>query len=506
MFFVLVLLLGVASAITPRVATKACTEPFSYKIESARWAGYSHGFLELLAGHSDRIDGFEIVEFGNNHEIFQAVLSGAADVGHCAITKSADRELFLEFTHSFFESGFKLMVHNDLDLGKSLGTTATDFFSGSVFTVLIMLIISILSIALVVWYVEHIWPNPKRVGLHERFAKGYREAIVWTALVLFQKQSSVQPQGRVSKCIGAFISVFGVIILMTITGLITVAIQSTKLRNRIESFADLRGHSVGTVNMTVSESFLTREGGGVIIRSYSTVDMMFAGFHNDEIDAIVYDYPILQYHVQRRLLDGKRDALVVGDVFQEQTYGMVIAPGSNELREELNRAILTVRSTYDYHNLYDRWILLDVSSVKLEERSYISGIIIIVTVAVVIIWVAVLWLGLRCKRARRIAREKGSTVGVVLRKSVKNPKGWRERLSALHQEDRETRHMRDTDFPFRTYEGIQRIREMLIHYFDQTKVGALGDTPRRASPSHGDEKQLSSDDEIDGAYYPDGRV
>ena len=67
--------------------------------------------------------------------------------------------------------------------------------------------------------------------------------------------------------------------------------------------------------------------------------MLVAG----QVDAVVYDAPILQYLIHQKYSD--KLALVPG-IFEPQTYAIALTEGS-DLRENVNRALL--------HELTEPW-------------------------------------------------------------------------------------------------------------------------------------------------------
>ncbi len=112
-----------------RIATKI-VQPFVFKHESSgEWDGFSLDFVKLMLPRMENYSHYTMLEYANNNEIFDAVLRGDADIGHASITKNQERERFIDFSHTFFDSGFQVMVHNNLDVAASTAKFLSNFFT-----------------------------------------------------------------------------------------------------------------------------------------------------------------------------------------------------------------------------------------------------------------------------------------------------------------------------------------------------------------------------------------
>ena len=76
------------------------------------------------------------------------------------------------------------------------------------------------------------------------------------------------------------------------------------------------------------------------------------GVLNDqEVDALVYDAPVLQHFSAH---DGQGQYKVVGEVFQALNYGVALQQNS-PYREPINAALLTLYETGKYNDIYQKW-------------------------------------------------------------------------------------------------------------------------------------------------------
>ena len=70
-----------------------------------------------------------------------------------------------------------------------------------------------------------------------------------------------------------------------------------------------------------------------------------------KVEAVVFDAPILDYYVKNQ---GAEWAKVVGEIFDQQKYGLALQPHS-KLSEEINRTILALRESGRYEKLRKKW-------------------------------------------------------------------------------------------------------------------------------------------------------
>ena len=70
-----------------------------------------------------------------------------------------------------------------------------------------------------------------------------------------------------------------------------------------------------------------------------------------EVDAVVYDAPVLQHYALKK---GKGKVMVVGLIFQEQSYGIALQFKS-PYREEINIALLRLIEKGIYKEIHDKW-------------------------------------------------------------------------------------------------------------------------------------------------------
>ncbi|MDH4161341.1 MAG: ABC transporter substrate-binding protein/permease [Nitrospirota bacterium] len=142
----------------------------------------------------------------------------------------------------------------------------------------------------------------------------------------------------------------------------TLQLVVRKDETRINSIADLKGMTVGTLAGAMADSLL-RKIGGVTLKSYSAVwpyDDLALG----RIDAAFLDTPITAYYAKpdKRLK-------YVGPPEGEGFYGIAIRKDDRELKQAIDKVIDKLLRTGELKNIYDKWDLWDKTQTKLFETA-----------------------------------------------------------------------------------------------------------------------------------------
>ena len=380
------ILIASVEAETIRIATKP-TPPFALK-NGDEWGGFTFDIFRRIKPDAD----LEIFEYTSNDEIFTAVNNGTADVGLAAPTKTKEREEIVDFTYAFYNSGFKIMVKSDA--GESaVSVFFNSFFNSGFMFSLLLLILFVVTIATLAW-ISEAWLARRSNPAHEPFfnqewKSGIAEGAQWVFLNLLKKETN-NPRHWTSRILTVIVMMAGMVFFASFTGYISAQmVNAQQSSSTINSIEDIKGERVGTVLGTTSHDYLVLEG-GIIVVTYSTIEEMFDSFHAGDTFAVVYDFPILLYHVKLREEEGLFDTTVVGETFSEQTYGMVV--NDESLKEDLNQGILDVIHTESYYQLIASYFeITTVPNTDIEiSAGWWVGMVILGIVLIVGIYFAVI--------------------------------------------------------------------------------------------------------------------
>jgi len=329
-------------------------------------------FPPLIFTKGDQYRGFEIdlwdtiakdlkinfeYERYNFKEIIPLLTERKVDIGLAGITINEGREKTIDFSHSTFESGLKILLSKNRRNIDFIGTIRTFINHG--FKRLIKPFFVFLIIAFI--FANALWLVERNSSLAQNYLPGIIQS-VWVSFVtiigLLSGGSStliydIHTWG--GRLILILEHIVGLAILGLLIGEITAFITTRKIRLNIEGPKDLRGKTVATVATSTSENIL--RGLGAIVTPTLKIEEAYEKLRKNEVEAVVFDAPALIYY---SLNDGRQWAEVVGELFDKQSYGIALIQGS-PLREEINRAFLRIKESGQYDLIYKKWFGNDLA-------------------------------------------------------------------------------------------------------------------------------------------------
>ncbi len=317
--------------------------PFAIKTHDGNWEGIGIDLWRKMAADLE-LD-YEWREF-ELPELLEAVRNGSVAAAVAAITVTAERDREVDFTHPFYSTGLGIAVASDARAGWIQGLKR--LFSGQFLSVVGLLAIVLALVGVVVWVLER-RKNPEQFG--GSAASGIGAGFWWSAVTMttvgYGDKSPTTLGGRLLGIIWMFA---GIIVISSFTAAITSALTVTQLESKVRGMEDLPRVSVGSVQGTTSEASLR----DMHIRSrvYETPLEGLQALSRGEIDAMVYDAPILRYLINQDF----RGALeMLPKTFERQDYAVALPPGS-PLREPLNYELLIEIQDNGWQGLINRYL------------------------------------------------------------------------------------------------------------------------------------------------------
>lgn len=301
--------------------------------------GFSIALMRMIAAQIERDVTFETAtDFA---EMLGRVQSGEVDGAIANISITAEREGVLDFSLPIFESGIQILV---------AGSTQAGFWqqilTWEVAAYILLAFVVLFGGGMLMWVFERrvqpFFERPAREALFPNF---------WWALNLVVNGGFEErmPRSVAGRFLGVFLvvaSLFGVSIFVA---RITAAMTVTALTSSIDSINDLDRRRVGSVAGSTASLFLdARE---VRHGAYPGFAEMITAFEAGEVEALVYDGPLLRYYLRRF---PQTDAYLLDRVFRSEDYGIALPTGS-PLREDINQAVLKLRESGAYGELVDTW-------------------------------------------------------------------------------------------------------------------------------------------------------
>jgi ABC-type amino acid transport substrate-binding protein len=316
-------------------------KPFVFT-EDGEKVGFSIELWQILAEEAGLP--YEFIEVNTVTEQLDAVAQGEADAAIAAISMTAEREQFLDFSYTYFDSGLRIMTRSAGFL--PLRSLLEVMFSREVISVFIGLFFVIIIFGHLVWLFE----RRRNEHFPQSYFRGVWEGIWWAAVTVttvgYGDKTPRAVIGRILALVWMFI---GLVLIANFTATITTQLTLNELRGRIQGVEDLPGKHIATVTDSTSAEFLRRN--GISFEGVDQIEEAYELLKEEKIDAIVYDAPVLMFHVSR---EDRADFQIVGDLLDRETYGIAL-PTDSPYEEDINQALLTLRENGTYTVLYKRW-------------------------------------------------------------------------------------------------------------------------------------------------------
>jgi polar amino acid transport system substrate-binding protein len=324
-----------------RVATKHL-RPFAFR-DGDTWTGFSIELWDAVARHLGLR--YTWVETRDVGALLAAVApAGDCDVAIAGISMTRARELTVDFSYPFFESGLQVMTSTE-------GGTSS-FVADTLLPLLFQVgsagVLILLAVAHLIWLAER---RRNRDQFPARYLPGIWAGFWWSAVTLTTVgYGDAVPRSRLGRLIALIWMFSGIILISFFTASVTTGLTIERLEGPIQGPHDLAGHRVGTVAGSTAERWLTTGRHDAV--AFETIDAATRALQKHNVAAIVYDAPVLLHTLRQGAAGG--NLAVVGPLFERQSYAVALREGS-PLREAVNRALLRLREDGTYQMLHQRW-------------------------------------------------------------------------------------------------------------------------------------------------------
>ena len=326
---------------TLRVTTKELA-PFVIKNPDGTFRGFSIDLWDEIARRLNlEYQWVDAQTVGNQ---LQSVQDGTADVAIAGISMTPQREQLVDFSHPIFRSGLQIMVQAGGD-EPVLEQVILAYLPTMLRVIAIGGLIAFL-MANIIWLVER--------RQHPEFQRGYLRGIwegTWWffGVVATGEYPDDQPTRGLRRAITIVWWLVGVLLVAHFTATMTTTLTVQQLGGQINGLSDLPGRRVATVKDTVAAEYLSAR--FIRFTGVEKIEDAYVLLEQDEVDAVVFDAPVLNYFVNTA---GKGFARMVGPLFAEDYYGIAL-PRNSVLRKSINETLLQIREDGTYEALVAKW-------------------------------------------------------------------------------------------------------------------------------------------------------
>jgi polar amino acid transport system substrate-binding protein len=276
--------------------------------------------------------------------LLELVRAKKTDIGIAAISVTAQREQEFDFSQPIFESGLQILVRSQ-GQQSSIRRLVSSIFNPTLFQLLGLMVLILLVPAHIVWLVER---NHSGGFLkNSNYFPGIFKACWWAAATL-ATQAEEMPKGPLGRFIAIVWMFISVVFIAYFTATVTTSLTVEQLQSNIKGLGDLADKKIATIAGTTSSAYLKQQ--RLQVKEFE-IGKAYEALNNAEVDAVVFDAPILLYYAAR---DGKGKVQVVGSIFRKEGYAIALPTGS-PYRKPINNALLSLQEKGTYQEIYDKW-------------------------------------------------------------------------------------------------------------------------------------------------------
>jgi len=281
-------------------------------------------------------------------DLLDEIEAGNIEVGISCLSITPERELLMDFSHSFYETHLAIAV-KEKGYWRSFIQLITN-------TTLLIVIGSILLIAGFIGWVFYKLEHNVNEKLYSMSSKGaqWLEAFILGLLFItkgpFNYFEFKTLSGRV---LTVLLGITSTLFIASITAILASTFTLGLMHSDIKGPYDLINLNVGAKISTTSSLYLTNL--GIVHQTFTSIDEMLMALNNGEVDAIVDDDAILKYKLKQAKQEGRYQHIsVLPYQFEKQNYGLAIKDNS-PYTEQLNRALLNVRQSPEWQQALNQY-------------------------------------------------------------------------------------------------------------------------------------------------------
>ncbi len=271
-------------------------------------------------------------------ELLEQTGRGELDVAVGALTITAERERYLDFSHAWYRTG--LGVASSVRSESGWWAVTRLFLSRDFLMVVAVLALVLTFWGALLWLVER---KRNREQFSDRPLSGIGAGFWWAAVTMttvgYGDKAPVTVAGRIVGLVWMFAAL---ITVSAFTATIASSLTVGQLETRVAAASDLHRVPVAALPGTTAAEWL--DGEGIAFRHYSSLPEALRALDRGEVEAVVSDEALLRYQIREH---GLRRLQVLPFTLDVQDYGFAVIE-AGALREPINRALLEITSG-------DRW-------------------------------------------------------------------------------------------------------------------------------------------------------
>ena len=288
----------------------------------------------------------------NFPDMLDALKRGDVDVSINPLTITGHRSKDMEFTHSFFASHSSVAVAQESSFQK-LRQFIASFFKLNFLKGFLLLFIILLFFGTLAWFFER-RGNPEFRKDH----KGVWDGLWWSAVTLTTVgYGDKSPRTRGGKIAAMGLMLSGLLFVSGLTASIASSLTVDQLANSNDSFNAFKERKVGTIKGSEARDFL-KVHFFKDVEEFEGVVPGLKALKNHQLDAFIYDEPILQYRIKKDTDLKQLELLPLK--FDVQFYAFGIKKDAVALEQAISQRILEIAETQEWEIILSEFGLTEL--------------------------------------------------------------------------------------------------------------------------------------------------
>ncbi|MDE0137210.1 MAG: glycine betaine/L-proline ABC transporter substrate-binding protein ProX [bacterium] len=311
------------------------------------YSGFEVDLVELIAARLGMT--VEIYAVDTAAKQMDDISRGVADVGLGGVVITGPREEAIDFSLPLLDTGLTIMTptSGSQAVWDRIGVFLSAIWGSDLPWLLVVFAVAVLVAAHLIWWLER-KHNP---DFAVPYGRGIWDSFYWSVVTMSTVgYGDKVARGRLGRLFALIWIALGTLVFASFTAAIASSLAVNELRSNIDGPADLPGHRIATVHDSAGYDYLTGIGVGPVV--VHNLDDAYDQLAQGEVDAVVFDAPVLQFHVSHR---GEGTVTTVGPLFDKVQYGLMVSEDDTALRERIDLALLDLIESGIYKQIHDRW-------------------------------------------------------------------------------------------------------------------------------------------------------
>ena len=315
--------------------------------DQGAYDGFEVDVVKLIAAHLGMA--VEIYAVDTVAKQVDDIDRGVADVGLGGVAITGPREEAIDFSLPLLDTGLTIMTptSGSQAVWDRISVFLSAIWGSDLPWLLVVFAVAVLVAAHLIWWLER-KHNP---DFATPYGRGIWDSFYWSVVTMSTVgYGDKVARGRLGRLFALIWIALGTLVFASFTAAIASSLAVNELRGAIDGPSDLPGHRIATVHDSAAYDYLTGIGVGPVI--VHGVDNAYDLLAQGEVDAVVFDAPVLQFHVSR---EGEGRVTTVGPLFEKVQYGLMVSEDDIALREQIDLALLDLIESGAYKHIHDRW-------------------------------------------------------------------------------------------------------------------------------------------------------